>query len=325
MSKKPYYIVIGLILVAILVVIGVFNIRTNAEKTSIKAELIVKSNAAGFEFWELVKKGALEGAKEQNVELTISGPQTEEDVDGQIRLLLEAMERKPDVIILAPVDQQKLYPYAQKIIDNDIKLVFVDSSVNTQIGSCFVGTDNFAGAQAVAEYMAQSLHKKGEIAVIAHQMSASTSIARIDGFENIMRKYPEITIIGEYDIGDSVQKSYQQTMQILKENPKLDGIYATNQISAEGVSQALMETGRYHDVQFFSFDSSTVQNSALEKGVVKGFMVQMPFNMGYMSIEAAVAAHKNKVGEYFINTGFTYVTKETMREEEVQKLIYPFV
>lgn len=324
MKKKAYFSIIILILAAIFVTLGVFVAQTKATRRSIEVTLIVKSQQKGFEFWELVRKGAQEAAKEFNVRLTIDGPMTEEDTQGQIDIVERAIESEPDVIILAAVDQEKLLPAAKEIKDQGIKLIVVDSNLSEKVEDCFVGTDNYAAAQSVGDAMGKAMDGKGTIAIIAHQTNTSTSVQRIDGFEYAIKNYPDIKVLEPYDIGDSVEKSCETTLQLLAEIPDITGIFATNQISAEGVTKALKETGK-NNIRFFAFDSSTMQNEALENGIVDGFAVQMPFNMGYMGVKAAVDAYTGTLRKTNIDTSFALATKENMREEEIQKLLYPFV
>lgn len=324
MTKRTYYTIISLILAAIFITLGVFVMQTGATRRSISVTMIVKSQLQGFEFWDIVRNGAREAAKEFNVDLTIDGPMSEEDVDGQIEILERAIAAKPDAIVLAAVDQDKLLPYAKEVEEKGIKLIVVDSNLSEAVEDCFVGTDNYAAAQSVGKAMGEAMGGMGKIAVIAHKTSTSTSVQRIDGFKYAIKNYPDIQIEGIHDIGDSVEKSYETTLQVLRENPDLDGIFATNQISAEGVTKALEQVGK-RGIKFFAFDSSTVQNEALENGIVDGFAVQRPFNMGYQAVEAAVDACMGTLRKTNIDTGFDFATKENMREEEIQKLLYPFV
>lgn len=324
MKKWTYYTIIILILAAISITFGVFMAQTDATRGSVNVTLIVKSQQKGFEFWELVKKGAQEAAKEFNVNLTIDGPMTEEDTQGQIGIVEKTIAGKPDAVILAAVDQDKLLPYAKEIKQKGIRLIVVDSSLKEKVEDCFVGTNNYAAAQSVGDAMGKAMNGKGKIALIAHQMNTSTSTQRLAGFNYAMKNFPDIQIIGPYDIGDSAQKSRETTLRLLKENPDITGVFATNQISAEGVTAALQEAGK-GNIKYYAIDSSTIQNDALENGIVDGFAVQRPFNMGYKSVEAAVDAYSGALRKTTIDTGFDFVTKENMRDEEIQKLIYPFV
>ncbi|MEG2189577.1 MAG: substrate-binding domain-containing protein, partial [Christensenella sp.] len=250
MTKKNYYIIISLILACIFIVLGVFVYQTNAISGSIDVTLIVKSQQQGFEFWELLKKGAQEGAKEFNV---------------------KAIAKKPDAIILAAADSEALLPYANQAKEQGIKLILVDSALKEKVEDCFVGTNNYEAANSVGNAMAHRMGGVGKVAVISHATQTATAQQRFAGFERAVRNYPDIEIVGTYDIGDSTEKSYETTLNVLRENPDITGIYATNQISAEGVTLALKELKK--DVTFFAFDSSIVQNEALENDIVDGFAV----------------------------------------------------
>ena len=76
---------------------------------------------------------------------------SEEDVDKQIEIVEQAIEEKPDVILLAAVDKDKLLPVAKKIKEAGIGLIVIDSGLSEDIADCFVGTDNVAAARSVGE------------------------------------------------------------------------------------------------------------------------------------------------------------------------------
>lgn len=324
MAKKTYYIIIAAILAGIFITLGGFVYQRNATSTSLEVTLIVKSQQKGFEFWELLKKGAQEGAREYNVNLTVDGAMSEGDIQGQIEAMQGAIEKKPDAIILAAADSTALLPYAKEAEERGIKLILVDSALDEHVEDCFVGTNNYEAAKSVGNEMAKKMDGAGKIAVISHVTQTATAQERYAGFERAIRNYPGMELIGPYDVGDSTEKSYETTIQVLAENPDLRGIYATNQISAEGVTDALKAFGKT-DLVFFAFDSSTVQNEALENGIVDGFAIQMPFNMGYLAVTSAVDACSGKLRKINVDTGFAFATKDNMRQEEIQKLIYPFV
>ncbi|WP_066687825.1 substrate-binding domain-containing protein [Christensenella intestinihominis] len=324
MAKKTFYIIISLIIAGIFVTFGIFLVQKNATNRVLDATLIVKSRQPGFEFWELLEKGAKEGAKEFGVNLTVDGAMSEEDTEGQVEAVRKAIASAPDMIILAAADRDALLPYAKEIREKGITLIIVDSGLSENVENCFVGTDNYEAAKRVGDAMGKAMDGKGRVAVISHSPQATTAQQRTAGFMRGIQNYPDMEIMGTYDIGDSTDRSYETTSEILRENPDITGLFATNQISAEGVSRAIKESGR-DDIYFYAFDSSTVQNEALENGIVDGFAVQMPFNMGYMAVQAAVEAYDGTLRTTNIDTGFAFATKENMCEEEIQKLIYPFV
>ena len=70
----------------------------------------------GFQhqFWQAVKPGAEQAAKDDNVKITFEGPETEAMVDKQIDMLSAALAKHPNAIGFAALDQQGGHPAAEE-------------------------------------------------------------------------------------------------------------------------------------------------------------------------------------------------------------------
>ena len=53
-------------------------------------------------------------------------------------------------------------------------------------------------------------------------------------------------------------------------------------------------------------------------------MVQRPYNMGYLSVRAAVKHLQGKQVDPLVDTGSVLITKENMFERQYQELLFPF-
>jgi ribose transport system substrate-binding protein len=74
-----------------------------------------------------------------------------------------------------------------------IKVAFVDTTLDdTSKVVTAIATDNAAGGAAAADALAKLIGEKGKVLVIAFQAGASTSAQRQKGFENEIKKYPNI-------------------------------------------------------------------------------------------------------------------------------------
>ena len=76
----------------------------------------------GFQhqFWQAVKLGAENAAKDLNVKITFEGPETEAMVDKQIEMLQAALDKKPAAIGFAALDTKAALPLLQKAQDQKI-------------------------------------------------------------------------------------------------------------------------------------------------------------------------------------------------------------
>ena len=97
-----------------------------------------------------------------------------------------------------------------------------------------------------------------------------------------------------------------------------------NESSALGICQALKELELNGKIKVIACDSSQEQIQYMEQGMIQAFVIQQPFNMGYLGVQFAVdLANGKRVPENY-DTGCIVVTKETLYNPENQKLLFPF-
>jgi ribose transport system substrate-binding protein len=110
---------------------------------------------------------------------------------------------------------------------------------------------------------------------------------------------------------------------MLTANPDLAGIFAANEPGAIGAAQVLKTRGKAGTVKLVAFDAGGPEIKALEAGTIQALIVQNPFQMGYLGVQAAVRARRGEPVEKRIDTGVVVVTKANMNEPAMQKLLYP--
>ncbi|MEG1287418.1 MAG: ABC transporter substrate-binding protein [Clostridium sp.] len=284
----------------------------------------IVSKGYQHEFWKTVEKGAQTAGEEVNLKVTFEGPDNETMVDKQIEMVENAITKKADIIMLAPLDSKALLPVVQKAEEKGIPVITFDSDLESDIQKSFIATDNKAAGAVAAKETAKLMDNKGQVAIVAHNEGTSTAQERRDGFkEEIEANYPDIEIVSiQYSDGDHA-KALSKATDIMTSNPELKAIYATNEGAAIGVATAVKEKGKADVVKVVGFDSSEQEIKFLEEGAITGFVVQNPYNMGYLGVKAASDLLDGKTIEKRIDTGATYVNKDNMKDEEIQKLLYP--
>lgn len=269
--------------------------------------------------------GAQAAVKEENCDFVYLGPNNENQAEDQIDLVKEAISNKADVIILAAVNEDELNTVAKEVINNNIKLLTIDSDINANLTRSLIGTDNELASKDIGVKLAVMLNKQGEIGIINFVTNSSTAIQREKGFKQAISNYKDMVIVSTQYCDGNVDKSYTLTKQLLQTHPNIKGIFGANQQSLEGINLAVRELGKQKQVTVVGFDSSIPIIKGLEEGIIKVIAVQKPFNMGYISIKSAIEAIEGKKLEPNIHTGYEIVTKDTMYEPNNEKLLFPFV
>jgi ribose transport system substrate-binding protein len=301
-----------------LAAVALFALPAAAQQT-IYIPLVSK----GFQhqFWQAVKAGAEQAAKDNGVTVSFEGPETEAMVDKQIDMLSAALAKKPKAIGLAALDSQAAIPLLKKAQAAGIPIIAFDSGVKSDIPVTTATTDNRAAAALAADKLAALIGDEGEVAVVAHDQTSSTGTDRRDGFLDQMKaKHPKVKIVTvQYGGGDHL-KSTEVTKSILQANPKVKGIFGTNEGSAIGVVNAAREMKR--KVVIVGFDSGKQQKAAIASGEMAGAITQNPVGIGYKTVEAAVKALKGEKLPKIIDTGFYWYDKTNIADPKVAAVLY---
>ena len=267
------------------------------------------------EHWLKVKAGAEAKAAELgNVELTFNAPPGKVDANVQLQMVEDAITKRANVIMLAPLNKDALSPGVDKATAAGIKVIMVDSGVSTSNYEAFFATNNGNAARLAADTLAKLLDGKGKIAIINAQAGAGTTMTRENEFKDQMKtKYPNIEIVGvQYSDGDKT-KAMNQALDFMTANPDLAGFYGCNEGSTVGLAQAVAQSGKSEKIKVVGFDFSNDTKALIQQKAIQATMVQNPYQMGYLGVDAGVRAVKGEAfGGKTIDTGVTVATLENL-------------
>jgi ribose transport system substrate-binding protein len=277
----------------------------------------------GFQhqFWQAVKLGAEQSAKENNVKITFEGPETEAMVDKQIDMLSAALAKHPQAIGFAALDSQAAIPLLKKAQAEKIPVIAFDSGVDSDIPLTTCTTNNIAAAGLAADKMAEAIEGAGEVGVIVHDQTSRTGIDRRDGFLARMKeKYPNIKIVSvQYGAGDHL-KSAEIAKAMIQANPNLKGIFGANEGSAEGAAIGVKESGK--KLVLIGYDSGKEQKAAIMSGEMLGAITQNPIGIGKCTVDSAVKALKGDKLPKIIDTGFYWYDKTNINDPKIAAVLY---
>jgi ribose transport system substrate-binding protein len=286
-------------------------------------EAYVPLISKGFQhqFWQAVKAGAEQAAKDHKVRVTFEGPESEAMVDKQIDMLTAALAKNPKAIGFAALDSKAAIPLLKKAQAAKIPVIAFDSGVDSDIPVTTATTNNKAAAALAADKLAELIGKEGEVAVVAHDQTSRTGVDRRDGFvERMKSAHPKVKIVSvQYGGGDHL-KSTEVTKSILQGHPNLKGIFGTNEGSAIGVANGVREMKR--KLVVVGYDSGKQQKDAIKDGTIAGAITQNPVGIGYKTVEAAAKALKGEKLPKVIDTGFFWYDKTNMHDPKIAAVLY---
>jgi len=281
----------------------------------------IVSKGSQHQFWQAVKAGAEQAAKDFDVRITFEGPENETMFDKQIEMLKNALANKPAALALAALDSKAATPLLVDAHYKKLPVIAFDSGVDSVIPRTTATTDNVAAAGLAADKMAELIGGEGDVAVLVHDQTSGTGKDRRDGFlEQMKAKYPKIKVVSvQYGQGDQL-KSTEIAKTVLQANPNLKGYFGANEGSIIGVLNAAKEMKR--KVVIIGYDSGKQQKAAIADGSEAGAITQNPVGIGYKTVEAAVKALKGEKLEKIIDTGFYWYDKNNMNDPKISAVLY---
>jgi len=305
----------------------------NAAPKTLKIELISKGET--HQFWQAVKKGAMDQAKKMgNVKVRFQGPATETMIDKQLEMLDGAIAVKPDAIGYAALGTTESVSHLAAANKKGIPVYMFDTAASCpgKLGvksKCALGvayTNSTAAGSLAADKMAALVGKTGKVLVVGHSQTNQTGIDRAKGFvDRIAAKYPNITLLEtQYAEGGDAVKAQDIVAAALVANKDLKGIYGTNEGVSIGAGQAFKAANLANGaVKLIGFDSGKQQMANIKSGLQSGAITQSPMGIGAKTVEALVNYVRNKtVPKPLIDTGFYYYDAKNITDPKIAGNLY---
>jgi len=285
-------------------------------------EFIVKMRSG--DYWATVQMGANDAAKEFNVNMNFIAPDNELDIEGQKKLVNEAIDKKVDAIVLSASDYEKMAEVVNNAAANKIPVVLVDSGVNSDKSVSFISTDNVKAGKLAGEKLIENVGKNSKVAILSFVEGSENAINREKGIIDVLSNYPNVKLVAKEYCGSNEAMAKSLTKSIISMDNGLNGIVALNSAAALGAARALEELGLSGKIKLITFDSTILELQYVEKGVIQGTVVQNPFKMGYLGVKyAAMSARGNKVPKDE-NIDLKVIDKYNIYNPENQRFIFPF-
>jgi ribose transport system substrate-binding protein len=210
------------------------------------------------------------------------------DPERQAQQLTAQLRAAVDLVVVTPIDAKSLGPHVAEARRAGMRVIAVDSRVDG--ADLVITTDNAAAAEmACAELVAQ-LHGRGRIAIVDGPPN-SADIDRLEGCARVLRRSPGITVVARTsNAGGSREGGLERMVAVMAANPRIDGVFAINDLTALGVEQAAREAGRKEMIVTSVDGSPAVVERLKDAGsLIAASASQDPARMGALAAQGAVA------------------------------------
>ena len=180
----------------------------------------------------------------------------------QISDIEKLIGKHVDVLIVAPYGSDSIVPVIEKAAKKGIPVIIVDRKVNTSNYTSFLGADNVEVGHIAGKYIVSMSKAKATILEIKATTAISPSVDRSLGFKQIIDQYPNINkkSISAPDLAALNSK----LSKVLDSMPKIDYVFAFNDIIALQAWDVAKQKGREKSIKFIGIDGLNDPNGGIQ-------------------------------------------------------------
>jgi rhamnose transport system substrate-binding protein len=252
-----------------------------AEAAPVRIGLVVK--ALGIGFFEAANKGAQEAAKELgDVEVIYTGPTTT-TAEGQIEVINSLIAQKVDAIAVSANDTDALVPALKKAMDRGIKVISWDSGVAKEGRMMHLNPSSNALIGNMCVLLTEKVlpEGKGDFAILSATPTSTNQNIWIEEMKKVLPQHTGMNLVSTVYGDDLADKSYRETLGLLKSNPNVKAIVAPTSVGIVAAAQAVEDQGLVGKVFVTGLGLPSELAGHVKAGSVKSFAIWNPIDLGY--------------------------------------------
>ena len=289
-----------------------------------KIYLVTKS--LDTEFWQAAFTGANAASAEYNIDLTILGPETEEEYQVQNDYIAQAVEAGADALVFSAISYEENAAAVDAAAARGVRIVVIDSDVASDSVSVRIGTDNVEAGRMAAAAALDTDWSSLAVGIVNSDQGSRNGQEREAGMREALEADPRVGGIYTVNVLTSPEAAEEGARRLLSDHPDINVLVGLNEPLAVGVAQAVDKLGPERQVRMVGFDTNVRCIDLMRDGAVSALIVQNPYAMGYLGVESAWKLLEG--GSYdphdLIDTATTIVTQSNMFTPESQKALFPF-
>lgn len=273
------------------------EIPPESAPTAAKPEYAVILKTLSNDFWAKMKQGIEEEAASQGIKVDIFAANSEEDTEGQLRILENCVAKGYKSIGVAPLSPTNLINGIVQANKKGIYVMNIDEKIDMDTlknagGSviAFATTDNVKVGEKGAGYIIDRLKDGGEVAIIEGKAGNASGEARKQGARAAFEKAKEIKIVGSQPADWDRQKALDTAASIIQKHPNLRAFYCCNDTMALGALQAVKNADKLGKIIVVGTDGASEAIKSVESGELSATVAQDSAEIGAASLRQMIEA-----------------------------------
>ena len=288
-AKRSLIVALGAAVLSLGLMTGAVKVADAGDHCEGRAEHFIyyATHAIAEAAWERVRRGAVQGAKDNCLRLKWTQDQTF-SIETTINRMEAAVAENPDVLVITATDPVAMRPTVEKAIVDGIFVIAINTADPAPRSerlpyAIFIGADLYlSGVEAANRVLA--VRPDAKRAVCFHNAPGHV------GLDEMCRGFLETMEAGSgapgdvVPIGQDVAVTEATVSNHLTANPDTDAMFTMNaEATAFGAMlEVVRREGRSDDVTLVTFDIDPLMVAAIESGEAVAAVDQLMYMQGYL-------------------------------------------
>jgi ABC-type sugar transport system substrate-binding protein len=274
-----------LVLCSMLVGLVVISLPISVLGKDMTVALVPKS--IGHPYWTSCEVGANKAGKDLGIKIIFTAP-TEEDVAKQIAVIEDLIARKVDAIIISPVDSKAIGPVIDKGQSRGVAMFTWDiDAPDTKRIFCTSVLPPEDQGRDFARALSKAINYRGKVALLTGALGSDMLNRRLDGAREILKKYPNIEIVGLEASADDFALGVSQMENLMQAHPNLKGVIGVSSQNPPAAATAVEAAGKSGKVLIYGMGLPKQNAAFIKRGTIQGLQLWDTRKMTYAAVKIA--------------------------------------
>lgn len=295
---------------------GVVNILNGDDVQKNKKIAYIVSDT-DIPYWSIMAKGIANEAKSKGYEVEVYSANN--SLKQELENTVAAIKNQVDGIIISPINSSSCVTVLQMAKRSAIPVVISDIGTDKGEYLSYISSNNYQGAYAIGKVLVKRMKrlkiKEGTVGIIAIPQKRSNGKARTAGFLKALHENDIYSTDLKQQVDFSYQETYDYTIQMIKEDPKLKALWLQGSDKFQAALDAINDAKKSGEILLVTFDAEPVFLELIPKGVLLGAAMQQPYLMGTKAIELLERHFQGKIVSKNIELPILAISKENITEK----------
>lgn len=284
-------------------------------------DISVIVNDSNGDSWTNFRSGMEQASKELNANISFITLYNRNSLEQQIVLLNREIDGGADAVLISAANGEGL-SRALDEMEINTPIIAIGSNANAKQIKTYISADNVEMGEKLGEEIVIEASEDDKVLIIKNSMSRSNILERYEGLLNALNKS-----INNYEVLDI--NELESESEITEKLSNVLSKTTSNIIVAldESILEASLDVAERLNIEakikLFGIGHTNRIVYSLEMETINGIVVQNMFNVGYLGIEKAIEAVKQKPLEDTIVVESGVINKNNMYSTPNQRLLFP--